>query len=128
MGYCLDISGGNSMKNSLLIFLMSVWALVYASSAVGAFLDARETKHAIKEMSAELKENINASYSELSYSQSANSDSVEGANPQQRFYSEQTNENQSISISPYWFFGLKIIILLAVLAWDTQEKEKSLRK
>lgn len=34
----------------------------------------------------------------------------------------------SFSISPYWFYALKIIILLVVLMWDDKESSKSKRK
>ncbi|WP_371195551.1 hypothetical protein [Glaciecola sp. SC05] len=33
----------------------------------------------------------------------------------------------SFSISPYWFYALKIVVLLGVLMWDDKDKAKSRR-
>jgi hypothetical protein len=120
------------MKNAGLIFLMSIWAIVYANSAIGAFSDARLATQKTTEVGTHIVEQLGQNYHIQSPATQPNSvdfnTQASALDAEDNLITDNHQQQNDFSVSPYWFYAFKIIILLAVLAWDTKSKESAERK
>jgi hypothetical protein len=118
------------MKNVSLLSLITAWMLFLSNIAVAAdSLQSRKPhlhgSYEINHITFSTSNQSNFVLIQDGLSPQTNSDSVHAG-----FYDSRpkVKEANIMSVIPYWFYVLKIVILIVVLFWDDSDKAKSMRK
>jgi len=115
------------MKNASLLFLITAWMLFHSGLATAAQRD-KQDQFVLPEA---VQLNIHSSAQlGLLYTRNDASQSKVAKDTRADFHHQgyEAEGHKNASFIPYWFYALKIIILIVVLLWDDSDKSKSMRK
>jgi hypothetical protein len=117
------------MKNASLLFLITAWMLFHSGHTAAAHQVQLDKQGQFvlppaMEINSDSSARLGLVYSR-NVTQSEVTEEARGNFYRQGYKAEAQKAPSSI---PYWFYALKIIILIVVLVWDDSGKTKSMRK